>query len=45
MSYLAIGLSVFLMARGLHRGDATAAEGGAALLMMSAATAVMERIA
>ena len=27
MSYLAIGLSVFLLARGLHQGDATTAEG------------------
>ena len=44
MSYLAIGLSAFLMARGLHQGDATTAEGGAALLMLSAALAVMERI-
>ena len=44
MIYLAIGLSIFLMARGIHQGDATTAEGGAGLLMLSAALAVMERI-
>lgn len=31
MSYLAIGLSLFLMARGELRGDMTTAESGAVL--------------
>ncbi len=41
MIYLAIGLSVFLMARGEIRGDMPTAESGAVLLILSALMAVL----
>jgi hypothetical protein len=40
MIYLAMGLSAFLTARGLHRGELTTAKMGAVLLVLSEALAV-----